>query len=61
MDPYVFAGAVIIITFAIGILLIKKIYDQRTHEPKIDIGNAIGLDLPDGVDINDALGGIFKR
>lgn len=60
MEPYVVAGLIIFITFLIGAGLVKHIYDTRTQEPQIDVDEIIGLDLPEGVDLQDALGGVFK-
>jgi len=63
MEPYVIGGLVIVITFLIGAGIFKRIYDNRTQEP--DVGKIVtekfGLELPDGVNLNDALGGVFKR
>jgi uncharacterized membrane protein YhfC len=63
MEPYIIAGLIIFITFLIGAGLVKRIYDTRTRD--LDIGNVVtdklGLDLPDGVNINDALGNMFRR
>jgi len=61
MEPYVIAGLIIFITFLIGARLVKRIYDSRTREPQIDVDEIIGLDLPDGVNINDALGNMFRQ
>lgn len=63
MDPYIFAGSVIVITFAIGAYIVKCIYNARTHDPQVDtskITDKLGLDMPDGVDVGEALGGVFK-
>lgn len=60
MEPYVVAGLIIFITFLISAGLVKRIYDTRTQEPQIDVDEIIGLDLPEGVDLQDALGGVFK-
>lgn len=63
LDPYVVAGCVIAFAALVCIVTFKYIYDNRTQSP--DIGSMaadkFGLDLPDGVDLNDALGGVFKR
>ena len=61
MEPYVITGLIIFITFLIGAGLVKRIYDSRTREPQIDVDEIIGLDLPDGVNINDALGNMFRQ
>jgi hypothetical protein len=60
MEPYVVAGLIIFVTFLIGAGLVKRMYDTRTQEPQIDVDEIIGLDLPEGVDLQDALGGVFK-
>ena len=61
MEPYVIAGLIIFITFLIGAGLVKRIYDTRTREPQIDVDEIIGLELPNDVNINDALGNMFRR
>ena len=61
MEPYIIAGLIIFITFLIGAGLVKRIYDTRTREPQIDVDEIIGLDLPDGVNINDALDNMFRQ
>ena len=61
MEPYIIAGLIIFITFLIGAGLVKRIYDSRTREPQIDVDEIIGLDLPDGVNINDTLGNMFRQ
>ena len=61
MEPYIIAGLIIFITFLIGAGLVKRIYDTRTREPQIDVDEIIGLDLPDGVNINDTLGNMFRQ
>lgn len=60
MDPYVATVVGIIILIAIGTLIVWNIYKHRTQEPDINIGDAIGLDLPDNVELGDALGGVLK-
>ncbi len=61
MEPYVIAGLIIFITFLIGAGLVKRIYDTRTREPQIDVDEIIGLELPNDVNINDALGNMFRQ
>lgn len=61
MEPYIITGLIIFITFLIGARLVKRIYDSHTREPQIDVDEIIGLDLPDGVNINDALGNMFRQ
>ena len=61
MEPYIIAGLIIFITFLIGAGLVKRIYDTRTREPQIDVDEIIGLELPNDVNINDALGNMFRQ
>ena len=61
MEPYIIAGLIIFITFLIGAGLVKRIYDSRTREPQIDVDEIIGLELPNDVNINDALGNMFRQ
>ena len=61
MEPYIITGLIIFITFLIGARLVKRIYDTRTREPQIDADEIIGLELPNDVNINDALGNMFRQ
>lgn len=61
MEPYIVMGAVIVMVFSVCIILVKRIYDNRTQEPNINLNDIVGVELPAGVDLNDALGGILKR
>lgn len=60
MDPYVATVIGIVSIIIVGALIVWNIYKHRTQEPDIDIGDAIGLELPDNVDLGDALGGVLK-
>ena len=61
MEPYIVMGVVITLVFSVCIILVKRIYDNRTQEPNINLNDIVGVELPAGVDLNDALGGILKR
>jgi len=46
IDAYIFGGAVIAIVFAMGAILVKHIYDGRTHTPNINVESIIGGIIP---------------
>lgn len=59
MDPYIFGIIMILVTLSIGVFLVFRIYQRRTREPKIDtskVTGQLGLELPDGVNLEDAIG-----
>ena len=43
MDPYIFAGGVILVVISFGVVIVKRIYDHRTQQPNINIGSAEDL------------------
>lgn len=50
MEPYIVMGAVIVMVFSVCIILVKRIYDNRTQEPNINLNDIVGVELPAGVD-----------
>lgn len=46
IDPYIFGGAIIAIVFAMGAILVKHIYDGRTHTPSINAESMLNKIIP---------------
>lgn len=46
MDPYIEAGIVIFITLGMGVLLVYRMYLDRTHTPTIDTDKILDSIIP---------------
>lgn len=61
MDPYIATVIIILLLVIITSVIVYNIYKHRTQEPNINLNDIVGVELPAGVDLNDALGGILKK
>ncbi len=61
MEPYIVTILVILLLIIVTSMLVYNIYKRRTQEPNINLNDIVGVELPAGVDLNDALGGMLKK
>lgn len=46
IEPYIVAGVVIVLVIAMGVTLLKRMYDNRTHNPSINVEKLLDAIIP---------------